>query len=150
MKLVIDARDGRQLGATDLAGSRWEQTAEHFENTQDIVVELTAGGECGECYIQTGNERISGPVAGLVGRFFGIGTKVAFNAWQMRLSFHERHIADEVLSVPKVAAFADDVMTALRVRADCLRLALLNGCDIADAAALLLDAVDDLLALNRR
>lgn len=150
MKLVIDARDGRQLGATDLAGSRWEQTGEHFENTQDIIVELTAGGECGECYIETGNERISGPVAGIVGRFFGVGTKVAFNAWQMRLSFHERHTADELLSTPKVAAFAADVMTTLRTRADCLRMELQDGEDVTDAAALLLDAVDDLLALNRR
>ena len=153
MKIIIDARDGRQLGAADLEGSRWEQVRDHFENTQDIIIDLTQGGECGECYIMAGNERIDGPVSGLSGRFLGVGSKVAFGAWQMRLSFHERHVADELLSTPKVASFAADVMTTLRERADCLRLALQGDypvTDVADAAALLLDAVDDLLALNRR
>lgn len=152
MKLVVEDKDGRILGAGDLEGSRWEQVDNHFTNVQDVAMRIANAGYFGDMYIEVGNGRISNDQAGMSGRYLDVGSAIHMAAHSMRLSWNEPHtnVWNDTNSGNKVS-FSLHAAAEVGRRAGELSSVLRNAKDaippdVCEAVQSLLASVDDLLA----
>jgi hypothetical protein len=160
MKLIIEGKDGRVLGARDLEGSRWEQVEDHFTNVQDVAIQIEKSGDFGEMYIKVGNGRIGNDQATVRGRL-DVGSAIHMAAHAMRLSWNEPHrpnvwddrnsgnrISFSLAAAAEVGKRAEHLSSILR-NAQAQASAGLERIippDVCEAALDLLASIDDLLA----